>query len=82
MIFLKATSCDSPQEGYNTIAVNTTEVFAFHDIYTYTCLDGYETDEPLTVVCLTNGTWSSHPPECTGENICLMLVVHFDKEVI
>lgn len=68
-IILEITGCEAPREGYHTVPQNTTDFYTFDDTYTYACLDGYESDQPLTVTCLTDGTWSSHPPECTGKNL-------------
>ena len=35
--------------------------------YTYSCIDGYATDDNLCTVCLSNGALSSPPPNCTGK---------------
>ena len=35
--------------------------------YTYSCIEGYQTSDELTVVCLPNGTLSiTSAPNCTG----------------
>ena len=35
--------------------------------YTYSCIDGYATDDDLCTVCLPNGGLSIPPPNCTGK---------------
>ena len=36
----------------------------FDDSVTYTCKDGYETDDSLEIICLDSGDWSDAPPTC------------------
>ena len=35
--------------------------------YTYSCIDGYATDDDLCTVCLSNGSLSIPPPSCSGK---------------
>ena len=37
------------------------------DTYTYSCIEGYATDDDVCTVCLADGTLSTPPPNCTGE---------------
>ena len=40
--------------------------------YTYICLKGYRTTEPLTTTCNENLTWSNPPPKC-GETLLYII---------
>ena len=58
--------CPSPEDGNNTIAVDTSIEYVFEDIYTYECNDGYEYNGEVNSTCQSNSTWSLSPPQCTG----------------
>ena len=58
-------TCPEPLSGIytNPVPVNTTMTYL--STYTYSCMDGYSTDDELCTVCQANGMLSSPPPNCT-----------------
>ena len=63
-----AITCPAPAEGTFTdpIPDNILNGMMYLQSYTYTCLAGYITDDPLTVQCQPDGTLSITPPVCRG----------------
>ena len=62
--------CDKPSEGVNTEVVPPTlnGGLSYLEIYTYSCLAGYETTDELSTVCKPDGTLSlATPPTCHGK---------------
>ncbi|XP_067947632.1 sushi, von Willebrand factor type A, EGF and pentraxin domain-containing protein 1-like [Watersipora subatra] len=62
--------CEAPKNGTGTVAVTPMEL-KWEQSYTYECLDGYTTTDPMCTVCLSDGTLSlaGNEPNCT-EVIC------------
>ena len=47
--------------------------------YTYSCIDGFTTDDDLCTVCLSNGSLSIPPPSCSGAGLTAFVI--FDKSL-
>ena len=64
-LYIAAVVCGTPPDGNNTVMMPFGLVLAYLDTYTYTCLEGYSTDDELCTVCLPDGTLSlAEPPIC------------------
>ena len=59
-----AVVCGAPEDGTNTVAVNSTISLTYGQTYEYTCLPGYTTYDIVETECLANRTFSSPPPTC------------------
>ena len=69
---LLAVPCDSPQDGVETVSVNTSISYVFGENYTYECIDGYEYSGELVSTCQSDGNWSLPAPTCTGKlELCM-----------
>lgn len=64
-----AITCDSPGNGTNTVPIppNIADGMTYLESYTYSCMEGYSTNDPLCVVCQPDSTLSISPPVCTGD---------------
>ena len=53
--------------GTNTepVPADKASSMGYLDSYTYSCLDGYRTDDELCTVCQPNGSLSSPAPMCS-----------------
>ena len=58
--------CEAPTNGNNTDDIKPNQDIPFGEIFQYSCMTGYETEDSLTTECTGNGTWSCPPPNCTG----------------
>ena len=59
-----------PLEGINTLAIPDylEGGLSYLQTYTYSCLEGFTTNDDICVVCLPNKTLSLlKPPNCTGK---------------
>ena len=66
-LFIAGISCGVPPAVNNTAEVPQIPV-SFEGTYTYSCLAGYETSDPLTTQCQSDGSWSlTTPPTCNSE---------------
>ena len=65
LLFLVEISCGIPPGGVNTKVVPQTALY-FDEVYTYTCLSRYATDDETITECLATGQLSQDPPTCTG----------------
>ena len=64
-------ACGSPPDGANTVPVPDNYSLSYGEKYTYSCLEGYETTDQLTVECEYDSSGrafilSSAAPNCTG----------------
>ena len=48
------------------------------DTATYSCNDGYELSDDSTLICQSDGEWSSPPPTCEGTIALAMALVYTD----
>ena len=61
-------ACEETPEGNNTEPVpGDSKVLEFMESYTYSCKEGYTTNDSLCTVCQANGTLSVPAPTCHGE---------------
>ena len=65
---LTEVTCDAPSNGTNTNPVPNERLTA-QESYTYSCLDGYVTNDTLCTVCQLNGELSVPPPVCVRKLI-------------
>lgn len=63
-------TCDGPEDALNIkpIPASIADGMDFEQTYTYECAEGYSTDDPLCVVCQSNGSLSIGAPTCSGNN--------------
>ena len=64
-------ACRSPPDGTNTVPVPDDCSLSYGEKYTYSCLEGFETADQLTVECEYDSTGrafilSPAAPNCTG----------------
>ena len=60
--------CGTLEDGMNTEPVNTSIVMRYLDVFIYTCLHGYSTDDEVINLCTPEGTLTlSSPPNCTSK---------------
>ena len=62
--------CKGPPEGANIVEIpsNIADGLSYLQLYQYSCLPGYETNETMSVFCQPDGTLSlSKGPNCTGK---------------
>ena len=57
------------KNGINTepIPVDKQSSLRYLESYTYSCKDGYTTNDTLYTLCYPNGTLSAPPPTCSGK---------------
>ena len=60
-------TCPSVQPGMYTSYVPENLTLNALESYTYSCIDGFTTDDDLCTVCLSNGSLSIPPPSCSGK---------------
>ena len=62
-----AIRCNPPEPGTATkpLPADVADGMSYLQTYTYSCLDGYRTDNELCTVCQPNGTLSSPAPMCS-----------------
>ena len=66
--FTEIIDCGTPPNGTNTVPVPENLTLSYMDIYNYSCLAGYDTEDDIMAVCLINGSWSiEYPPVCSGK---------------
>ena len=53
-----AMACGPLPSGTNTEKPDNTVEFLYGEMYTYTCLEGYEPDGTMDSSCLADNTWS------------------------
>ena len=58
-------SCGPPEDGVNAYTAVTSELY--QGVATYTCVNGYNTSDPLTRTCNQTGAWNGYPPNCQSE---------------
>jgi hypothetical protein len=63
ILLITGTNCGKPSDGVNTVDVNTGST-SYTDTYKYACLDGFSTTNETLIICRSDGTWSSGPPQC------------------
>ena len=62
-----AVHCERPKDGLNTVKVDETLNMTHSDVYVYTCLPGYATDDDVLTLCRADGSLSlESPPNCSG----------------
>ena len=64
-----AITCPGLSEGVNTVNLTANEIdgLSYLESYTYSCIEGYTTTDPLTTLCQPDGSLSvTNPPTCTG----------------
>lgn len=60
-------NCGKPLDGTNTYLVPDDLVLYSLDTYTYSCKEGYTTDDEMCTVCLPDGTLSLETlPNCSS----------------
>ena len=67
-----AITCPGLSEGVNTVNLTANEIdgLSYLESYTYSCIEGYTTTDPLTTLCQPDGSLSvTNPPNCTGRFI-------------
>ena len=70
-IYFLVIVCKLPPDGTNILPVDLGTSVSSGDEFTYTCKEGYVTNDDLTIRCNPDGLWSSSPPICTGMSGCL-----------
>ena len=60
--------CGVPPNGVKTDPIPANISKYYLDRYTYSCQEGYATDDDLCVVCDSDGIWYPNAPNCTGNN--------------
>ena len=61
-------NCTQTPPGVNTEPIPVeSKVLQYLESYTYSCKEGYTTNDPLCTVCQANGTLSIPAPACHGE---------------
>ena len=63
----------------NPVPVNTT--MKYSTTYTYSCMEGYRTDDELCTVCEADGMLSSPPPNCTGVYCNFIKIIYIFKTI-
>ena len=66
-LFVTAATCSIPENGEFTEDVPADLNLAYLDTYTYSCIEGYTTDDELVVVCQSDCELSAPPPNCSGQ---------------
>ena len=81
---LLAVPCGSPQDGMQTVPVDTSVLYVFGDNYTYECIDGYENSGELMSTCQSDRNWSLSPPACTGKifKTVLSISTHIVRAIV
>ena len=82
-----AITCPAPSPGVNTVSLTANEIdgLSYLESYTYSCMEGYNTTDPLTTICQPDGSLSlTTPPVCNGEfhqinNIYLVYILCSDE---
>ena len=64
---ITAITCPVPENGAFTEDVPADLNLTYLDTYTYSCMEGYVTDDELVVVCQSDGELSTCSPNCSGE---------------
>ena len=66
-MYIVAITCPGLMNGTNTepVPADKASSMGYLESYTYSCLDGYTTDDELCTVCQPNGTLSSPAPMCS-----------------
>ena len=68
-VCILAITCPGLSEGVNTVNLTANEIdgLSYLESYTYSCMEGYATTDPLTTLCQPDGSLSvTNPPNCTG----------------
>ena len=61
-------NCTETPPGVNTDPIpGDSKVLQYLESYTYSCKEGYTTNDTLCTVCLPDGTLSEPAPECYRE---------------
>ena len=71
--------CKGPPEGVNVkeIPSNIADGLSYLQLYQFSCLPGYETNDTMSVFCQPDGMLSlSTGPNCTGEEFRNLLHTH------
>ena len=66
-------TCQGLQDGKNTEPVPDAlrHCMPYLQSYTYSCTDGFYTEDEICVFCRPDGSLSAPPPNCEGElNLC------------
>ena len=71
---ITAITCPVPKNGAFTEDVPADLNLAYLETYTYSCLEGYVTDNELVVVCQPDGKLSAPAPNCSGELTSLLIM--------
>ena len=69
IVCILAITCPGLSAGVNTVNLTTNEIdgLSYLESYTYSCIEGYTTTDPLTTLCQPDGSLSlTNPPNCTG----------------
>lgn len=74
-------ACGKPLDGTNTYPIPENLAMYYLDTYTYSCMEGYTTDDELYTVCQPDGTLSlADLPTCTGD--FMHRLVHIDLQTL
>ena len=71
-VCILAITCPGLSEGVNTVSLTANEIdgLSYLESYTYSCIEGYATTDPVTTLCQPDGSLSvTNPPNCTGRSI-------------